>query len=445
MIELSPEIITIVMLGGVLVLVMTGYPLSFAIGGVALIVGFLTLGDATPQIIYQRIYSLALNYTLAAVPLFIFMGAMLERSGIANKLFNALYLWLGGFRGGLAVSTVLIGTIVAACVGVVSASVSMLTLVALPAMIKRGYDKSLACGTCSVGGTLGILIPPSIMLVIYGPTALVSVGKLFMGAFFPGLLLSFLYCTYIAVRCFLQPQAGPAVPVDQRTTVSFAKKTRMLLTALLPTALIIMAVLGSIFMGIAPPTEAAAVGATATILLAIGYRKFSWQVLREVSILTLRVTSFAIFIAATSYAFVGIFLSLGCGEVLTNLVLGMEIGRWGIFGVIMFIIFILGFFIDWIGIIFIVIPIISPIALVLNFDPVWFGIMICINLQMSFNTPPLATALFMVKANAAPELGVSVGDVIKGVIPFVFLMMVSLVLCAVFPQIITWLPSKMIR
>jgi len=204
-------------------------------------------------------------------------------------------------------------------------------------------------------------------------------------------------------------------------------------------------VLGSIFFGIAPPTEAAAIGATAATILVIAYRKFNWQVLREVSILTLKVTSFAFWIGATSFAFVGVFLSLGCGEVLTNVIMSAPGGRWGVFFTVMFIMFILGMFIDWLGILFIVVPIISPLALLLDFDPVWFGIMICVNLQMAFNTPPLAGAIFILKGTADPELGVTFADIVRGVIPFLFLIMIGLVLCAIFPEIITWLPGKMIK
>jgi len=444
MLDISPEILTVVMLGGILVAVMTGYPLAFAVGGLTLIIGYLTLGESSFQIIYQRIYSIALNYTLAAVPLFVFMGAMLEKSGIADDLYRALFLWLSGFRGGLAVITVLLGTILAACVGVISASVSMLTLVALPGMVTRGYNKALAAGLCAVSGTLGILIPPSIMLVIYGPMAQVSVGKLFMGAFFPGFLLSFLYMTYVTIRCYLEPELAPTVPPSERA-VPFRTKTWALVKSLVPPGLLVLAVLGTIFLGIAPATEAAAIGAAAATVLAVVYRKFTLKVLKEVSLLTLKVTSFAFFIGATSFAFVGVFLSLGCGEALTNIIIASPGGKWGVFFAIQLIIFVLGFFIDWLGILFIIIPIISPIVLKVGFDPVWFGIIVCINLQTAFNTPPLAAALFIVKGTAPPELDVKMTDCIRGVIPFVLLIIVALVLCVAFPEIITWLPSKMIK
>ncbi|MCK5213104.1 MAG: TRAP transporter large permease subunit, partial [Dehalococcoidia bacterium] len=231
MIDISPELLTFLMLAGVLVGVLIGYPLAIPVGAMGLLFGFLVYGNAIPNLLYGRLFSLVHSYTLLAIPLFVFMGVMLEKSGIAEKLYEALYVWLAGFNGGLAIVTVLLGTILAACVGVIGASVSMLAIFALPAMINRGYDKSLASGAVCAGGTLGILIPPSIMLVIYGPMAGVSVGKLFMAAFIPGFVLSGLYCGYIAIRCFIQKDMGPAVPASERL-LSFGQKSKMLLVAL---------------------------------------------------------------------------------------------------------------------------------------------------------------------------------------------------------------------
>lgn len=444
MIQLSPEIITIMMLGGVLVGLLIGYHLAPILAGVALVVGYLTWGGPVTELFYTRMYELIRSYVILAVPLFIFMGLMLERSGIAEGLYKALYLWLGGFRGGLAISTVLIGTILAATVGIIGASVTMLALIALPAMLKRGYSKSLASGAVCAGGTLGILIPPSIMLVIYGPMAMISVGKLFMAAIVPGLVLSALYCSYIALRCLFQPAIAPAVPSEERAA-PFIKKTTMLLASLVPPAVLVLAVLGSIFFGIAPPTEAASVGALAATLLAIVYRKFGWQVLKEVALQTMRVSSMVLFIAVGGYMFTGVFLGLGGGDVVKDLVLASPGGRWGAFVVIMFIVFILGMFIDWIGIIFIMIPIITPIGDALGFDSLWFAMMIIVNLQMSFMTPPLAYAIFYVRGAADPGLGVTTADIIRGVIPFVALVAIGLGLFVVFPDLILWLPGMMIK
>ena len=445
MTEVSPELLTAIMMVGIFVGVLSGFPIAIPIGFVALAVGFAILGTPVFAMMYQRFFSLITNYTLLAVPLFVFMGAMLQRSGLAERIFDALYMWFAGLKGGLAISTVLLGTILATCVGIIGASVTMLSLAALPAMIKRGYSKSLASGAVCAGGTLGILIPPSIMLVIYGPMAGVSVGKMFMGAFSPGLLLCVLYCTYIIIRCWLLPQSGPAVPVEERLRVSFVKRTGTLVVAVAPTALLIMSVLGVIFLGIAPPTEAAAAGALVSALLAIAYRKFNLHSLYETLLQTMKLTSMVLLIGGLAFAFVGVFISIGCGHTIEVFILAAPGGKWGAFAVIMFLYFLLGFFIDWIGIMFIIVPIVSPIAPLLGFNPVWFGIMICINLQASFMTPPMASALFFLRGSAPPELGVTMGDIIRGVIPFVLAILLGLLLCALFPQIITWLPELMIK
>ena len=443
MIDISPEAITLMLLFGVLLGVMTGYHLALVIGGIALIVGYLAFGPTVIHILYYRVYDNITNYTLLAVPLFIFMGIMLERSGIAERLYDALYLWLGGMRGGLAITTLIIGTVMAACVGIIGASVTMLAVVGLPAMVKRGYDKSLASGTVCAGGTLGILIPPSIMLVVYGPMALISVGKLFMAAFVPGFVLSALYCLYVFVRCQIQKDLAPTVPLAERQ-VPFRQKTWKLATSLLPTALLIMSVLGVIFFGIAPPTEAAAIGALVATLLALAYRKLTWQVFKQTAHETFKLTSAVLLIAAASFAFTGVFLNSGGGNVVKEFILATPGGRWGAFAIIMFVCFILGMFIDWMGIIFIIVPIVTPVAPALGFDSLWFAMMIIVNLQMSFMTPPFAYAIFFTRAAAPPELGITTDDIIRGVLPYVALIVIALVLCIAFPELILWPPSKMI-
>lgn len=443
MIDLSPEVVTVIMMGGIFFGVLTGFPLALVVGSIGLLVGYALMGDSVFEILYGRLYSLAQNYPLLAVPLFTFMGVLLQRSGIAEGLYEALYLWLGGLRGGLAVTTVIFGTILAACLGVITASVTMLTLIALTPMLKRGYDKALGTGAVCAGGTLGILIPPSVMLVIYGPMAMVSVGKLFMAAIFPGLVLSFLYCGYIIVQCLIHPEKGPAVPVEDRN-VPFTVKTTKLLKSLVPPMVLILSVMGSIFAGIAPPTEAASVGAFFAFVLTLIYRKFSWGLIKHTALETMRVSSFVLLIGCLSFAFVGIFISAGCGDVVASVILSAPFGRWGAFVAVMFIVFILGMFIDWIGIVFIMVPILAPIGPELGFDPLWFGMMICINLQMSFMTPPFAVSIFVCRGTAAPELGVTISDIIRGVIPFVILIMVGMALCIAFPDLILWLPGKML-
>ncbi len=444
MVELSPEVVAILMLGGVLTLVLTGFPIAFVIGSVSFFVGIVVFGPVTTfHILYSRFYDLSLNYPYLAVPLFTFMGVVLQHSGITKELYESLYDALGGLKGGLAVVTIVFGTILAACLGVIAASVTILTLIALGPMVTRGYNKPLAAGTIVASGTLGILIPPSIMLVVYGPQAGISIGQMFMGAVFPGIILSGLYVTYVVVRCYFNPELGPSLPADQISKFDMKKFLR-LMKSLAPPILLIMAVLGTIFSGVAPPTEASAVGCLAAVLLTVFYGRFSLELLSHATRETLRVSAFVVMIAALCYAFVGIFMNAGSGDVVSSMIMAVPGGKWASFAMIMLIVFLLGLFIEWIGIVFIIVPIFSPILETLGFNPLWAGMMICINLQMAFQTPPMAMSIFVLKGAAPPELGLTMSDIIKGVIPFVLIIMLTLVLCTVFPEIITWLPEKMI-
>ena len=440
--QLSPEVITLLMFGTLVVGVLTGFPLAIPIGGVGVITGFLLFGPTSFDLIYSRVYSTVTSYGLMAVPLFVFMGNMLEKSGIAEKMYKALYLWFGGFRGGLAIVSIIIGTVMAASVGIIAASITMLTLVALPAMVDRKYDKGLATGAICAGGSLGILIPPSIMLIIYGPVARISVGKLFMAAFVPGLTLSVLYIIYIAIRSYFQPHLAPAVPAEDRTE-TFAKKTLLVLQTVAPTAVLILSVLGAIYFGIAAPTEAAAVGAVVATLLTLAYKRLTLKVLLDVSLGTIKLAGMVLLIASCSTTFVSVFLSAGGGEVVEGFILGFPGGKWVVFAMIMVITFFLGAFIDWIGIIFVMVPILAPIVIKLGFDPLWFAMMIIVNLQMSFLTPPFAYAMFFLKGAAPPELGISTSDIIRGMIPYVFIVIIVLGLMIAFPQLVLWLPSTM--
>lgn len=444
MITMSPEMVTIAMVAGLLIGVAAGYPLGLVLGGVAMVVGIVAWGPSVVELFYSRLYGVVTEYTFLAVPLFIFMGIMVQSSGIADKFFSALHLWMGGFRGGLAIATVLLGTILAATVGVIAASVTMLGLITLPAMLNRGYSKELSAGACCAGGTLGILIPPSIMLVLYGPMAIISVGKLFMAAFIPGFVLSGLYSAYIGILCLFKPKEGPAIPALERA-VSWRKKIFLLVSSVIPLVVLVMAVLGSIFFGVAAPTEAAALGALAAIIMVIAYRAFSLKVVKQSVYETMRIFSMIFVIVVGASLFTGVFIGLGGGDVVASLVLAAPFGRWGAFAVIMLVVFVLGMFIDWIGIILIIIPIVSPIGVALGFDPLWFAMMIIVNLQMSFLSPPFAYAIFFLKSVTTPEMGVDTSHIIRGVLPFIGLIMLGLGLFVKFPQIILWLPSIMIK
>jgi tripartite ATP-independent transporter DctM subunit len=311
-------------------------------------------------------------------------------------------------------------------------------------MMKRGYDRSLAAGSVCAGGVLGILIPPSIMLVVYGPTAGISVGKLFMGAFGPGLMLSFIYMAYVALKAYLEPNIGPPIPIEDRK-VPVTTKLAKLGIAVVPPVVLIMSVLGVIYFGIAPPTDAAGIGALAATLLAVAYRRFTWKGLVHVVHETMKTSGFIYLIITMAVAFTSVFIAAGAGDVMKNLILSAPGGRWGAFVAVHLIFLILGMFVEWIGIIYLMVPIVTPVGLALGFDPVWFAVMLCVNLQMAFMTPPVASAIFICQGACAPEWGIRMSHIIRGVLPFVVLVMVGLALCLAFPGIITWLPAQMIR
>ena len=443
MIELSPEILTLIMAVAILGGILLGFPIAFVFGTISLVLGYLVWGTAVFPLIYMRIFDMMTNYLLLAVPLFVFMGVMLHHAGLAEKMYNALYLWFGNARGGLAIVTGMVGFTMAKTVGIIAASIAMLSAVGLPAMLKRNYSKSLASGTVCASGCLGIFIPPSIMLVTYGLMAGLSVGRLFFGAIIPGIILSGIYLIYIAIRCYLQPDIAPAAPLEERTSISFRRKIVMLISAVVPIAIVILSVLGVIFFGIAPPTEAAAIGSLTAMLLAIAHGRFNFEVLKKAVTETIRVCAFIFLFIAMAKAFTSVFLGFGGGEVVAEAILAAPGGEWGIFATIMFITFALGMFMDWLPVLFIIVPIATPIAADLGFDPIWFAIMVCINLQMCFMTPPFAGGIFITKGLAPPE--VSTGDIIRGVLPFVGLVIVTLGILVAFPELVTWLPNAMIR
>jgi tripartite ATP-independent transporter DctM subunit len=444
MVESSPELIVIIMFGAAIIGILLGFPLAAVVGGIAVIVGLVTMGPSVFGILKARVWSIVINYSFLAAPLFIFMGLMVEKSGAADRLYDGLYVWFGGLRGGLAIATILLGTLLATCVGVISASIIMIGLIAIPSMLQKGYKRELICGTICAGGTLGILIPPSVMLVIYGPLASISVGQLFMAAFGPGLLLSAMYMVYIAIRCYIQPSYAPPRPVQEQG-VPILTRLRMLITGIAPPLFLMFAVLGSIFFGVAAPTEAAGIGALAATLLAITYRRFNLQTLRYVMLQTMEIVSKCLFIGWGATMFTGVFLRLGGGEVIGNLVMAAPFGKWGAFLMIQFVVFILGMLIDWIAIVFIMIPLISRILPALGFDPLWFAMMIIVNLQTSFLTPPLAYAIFYLKGIVRPEWEITTGHIIRGIVPFVIIILVVLCILIAFPQVILWLPSIMLK
>jgi tripartite ATP-independent transporter DctM subunit len=435
----SPELLTLIMFGGCITLIFLGTPIGFSLFGTTCIVALLT-GNLNQllALIQANAFSQMINYTLLAVPLFIFMGNMIEASGITDAMFDALAPWIGHIRGGLLVVTIIIGTVLAACIGVVAASVILLTLIAMPNMLRRGYNKELACGTVCVSGSLGILIPPSIMLVIYGPQAGISVGKLFMSAFSVGFLLSVCYIAFVLIRAHLNPNLAPAAP---KSTLPTSVKLKKLLVSFLPALCLVLAVLGSIMFGIAAPTEAAAVGCFGAIILAAAYRHLSWKNLFGALKDSVKTYSMVMMIIIGAKCFTTLFMRLRCNSVVRELIFSMPGGRWGSWLLIMLIFFILGMLIDWTGIVMMMVPIITPMAAEMGFDPLWFAMTCIVNLQMAFITPPMASAIFFLRGTAKPEWEITTAHIIRGVLPFLAIVVVVLILCVIFPGILTWLPS----
>ncbi len=443
MIELSPEIITIGMLSSVLVGILTGYPICYVLGLIGFVSGYFIFEDQVLFLFYSRLYNTFTSYSLMAIPLFVFMGAVLERSGIVERVYHALYLFLGRFRGGLAVVTVLLGIIIAATVGVFAASITILTLVSLPPMIKRGYSKRLATGSVTAGGLLGILIPPSIMLIIYGPMANISVGRLFFATIVPGLIIGSLYIGYISLRCLIQPELAPPISDDERR-IPFNEKFKALTVSLLPPVILVLSVLGVIFWGIAPPTEAAGVGAFVAVLLSIVYHSFNVKLMVDAAIITAKMSGFCFLIIGLSIPFGSVMIASGGGDIIADLIMSIPGEKWGGLFAMLGIVFILGLFVEWIAILYIVVPIMTPIAKELGFDSLWFATMVCVTMQMGYMTPPMSMGVFVCKGAIPPGINVEMSDIMRGTLPFVFLVMIAVVLLCIFPELVTFLPGKMI-
>jgi len=441
MIELSPEFAVFLMFSLMLLGLLLGHPLAFVLGGVGAMVGLLGWGPGALFMMVSSTYSTLNNQILIAIPLFVLMAVFLERSGIAEGLFTAMMHLFGKIRGGVALTVTILSVIFAATTGVVGASVVSMALMSIPVMMKYKYDKELAAGVVIAGGTLGILIPPSIMLILMADQSGQSVGRLFAGALLPGVLLGTLYFIYVLVLAIRHPEKAPALTDEQRGEVNKVQLIRMLLVNFIPPILLILGVLGTIWLGVATPTEASGVGAFIAFVLMIVYGKFSWKTLFTSlkQALTTNAMVMATIIGAS--IFTSVFLGLGGGDVVTEIIMSMQgFGKWGIFAMMMFIIFILGFLIDWIGIIFISFPIFLPIAADLGFDPTWFVVILAINLQMSFLTPPVGYSLFYLKGSVDPT-DINLGHIYRGIVPFIVLQLIGLLLCIIFPSTVTYLAN----
>lgn len=438
---MGSEYLPLFMFPAMLLSLFSGFPVAFSLMGIAFLFGIIGFEWSIFPMLIRRIYSVADNYVLAAVPIFIFMGTVLERSGIAGKLFDAISLWTGRLKGGLAIATVLMCTIIAACTGIIGASEVMVGVMAIPVMLKRNYQHALICGTICAGGSLGTLIPPSVVTVVYGPAAGLSVGRLLIASIFPGLLLSLLYIIYIATRSYLNPSLAPPIPRNE-TTIPLKEKLFITMTALVPPMFLIFAVMGSIILGLAAPTEAAALGAFGAMILTAAYGQLTMKALKETILQTLKVSSMMMMILAGGYMFSGVFLGMGGGEVTEKILMGLPFGRMGILVLFLLIAFLSGFVLDWASILLIFIPIFSPIITKLGFDPIWFGILFIMMIQTSYLSPPMAPAIFYLKSIVPPE--VTMKEMFRGVIPYLILQLTGIFLVASFPQIALWLPSKLI-
>ncbi len=440
---MDPLNIGILMFVLLILFLFSGHPLSFVFGGLATGFGLVFWGANIFPMFINRIYGNMQDFILLAITLFIFMGNLLSASGIADGLFKALRQALGHITGSLGIIVMIVCILFAACTGVIGASVVTMGLLAGPILLKYGYDKSLTAGIIGSGGTLGILIPPSIMLVVMGNQASLSVGSLFMGAVIPGLILGFAYILYLIVRVGINPGLAPAMPYSEVCNVPLSIRIKDVVIYALPPLILVLTVLGSIFTGIATPTEASAVGAFVTFLMMFLYRKFSWEALRQAVFETAKTTTMVVFMLATASCFTAVFLGLGCGDAIVEVILGMGLGRWGTLALMMAILVLLGCFIDWIAIVMITFPIFLPIAHELGFSILWFVILSAVTLQTSFLTPPFGYALFYIFG--LPLKGMTQGSVIKGNAPFVPIILVVISICIFFPEVILWLPSKMIN
>ena len=419
-------------------LLLAGYPVAFTLGAIALAFGSIFLGMGFFELLPFRIWGIMTNFTLLAVPLFVFMGVLLEKSGIAEELLDTMGRLFGKVRGGLAISVVVVGALLAATTGVVGASVVTMAVIALPVMLKRGYAPSLASGTIAASGTLGQIIPPSIILILLGDVIGVPVGELFIAATIPGALLIAGYILYIVWIAWRKPELAPAMNATEKFDTGLALAV---IKSLLPPLFLIIAVLGSIFFGVASPTESAAVGALGAMILAALHKRLNLGNLREAMQKTTRLTSmvFIIFIGATAFGLV--FVGMGGDRLILDIFSGLPGGKWTFLILSMLLIFLLGFFLDFIEICFIVVPVIAPVAVHMGLDPLWFALLIALNLQTSFLTPPFGFSLFYLKASAPPTLKLQ--SIYQGIIPFVVLQIIVLALMIAFPQISLWLPGLM--
>jgi len=436
---MSIELLTIMFFGSLLIFLLAGLPLAFVLGGVSMIFLYFTWGPESFYMVAAQTWGAMNKFTLVAIPLFIFMAMILERSGVARDLYEMMYLWFGGAGGGLAIGTVIICAIFSAMCGISGAAVVSMGTIALPSMLKRNYDKELALGCINSGGGWGILIPPSIIMILYALISGESVGRLFAGGVFPGLLLLVLVSSYIAIRCIFQPHLGPALPQEQRG--DWKRKMAALKAVLLPIIIVIM-VLGSIIGGITTPTEAAAMGVLGALISSLVYRQFSWALMKEAAHRTLRLTSMIMWILFGAYCFSAAYHGMGANQLIENVLTHIPGGPWGTIIFIQLVIFVLATVLDPAGIMMICVPVFLPVIKAHGFDPLWFGILFVINMEIGYMTPPFGFNLFYLKGIVPP--GITMADIYRSVIPYTLVESLGLAIVMIFPQIAIWLPNKLL-
>ncbi len=436
---MSVTLIAILMLLAVIIFFFLGHPLAFVLGGVGTIFGFFVIGPTFFNTFMDRIFvGIMGNFTLVAITLFIFMGNLLTISGIADRLFESLRYFLGPIRGGLGMAVLAVCIMLAACIGIVGASVVTVGLLTGPMLLRYGYQKELTMGMIAAGGTLGLMIPPSIMLVVMGDQAGLPVSNVLAAAIVPGFTLAILYMGYVRIRCGLHPELGPPIPAEEIALMPFSERlTDFIIYSLLPLALIV-GVMGAIFFGFASPTQAAGIGASLAFVLVLLYRRFTWEEFLACLYQTAKASTMVLIIMVGASCFTGIFLGMGGGTAVVESLTSLGLGKWGLYFVMMILLVILGCFIDWVGLIFLTFPIFLPIARLMGFDMVWFVIMIAMYLQISFLAPPFGYALFYL-AGMKIE-GINWGHIYRGVLPFLILQLIGLMIFTSFPDLVLFVP-----
>jgi tripartite ATP-independent transporter DctM subunit len=429
----------LMMLGGFFVMLMIGIPVAVSLAVTGFLFGWLGFGDTLFNLLPARFYGVVGGYQWMAIPLFVFMGVMLEKSRLADDLLDVMGHLAGGLKGGMAIGIVLFGVLMGATTGIVGATIITLGLLTLPTLIRRGYDKSVACGVICASGTLGQIIPPSLILILLSDIMQLSVGTLFAAAVGPGVLLAIVYIVYLVVMGWLRPASMPPLPLEERDAVSRRELWARFVNVLVPPVMLVVAVLGSIVGGVAAPTEAASMGAVGAVLITALSGRFSWKTLKETALDTSKITALMMFILMAAQVFALSFRGLQGEELIAAMFEQLPGGVNTAIWFLMAIIFVLGFFVEWIEISYIAVPLFLPILLNLGVDPVWLAMLITVNLQSSFLTPPFGWALFYLKGVAPPS--VNIKDLYKGVLPFILLQAITLLLVFQFPAIATWLPK----